>query len=126
MEGLIPNNSHFKRLENGFTIERGLVIAALAIAAGGILLLLALNEWRVHDFGRLNYTTTMRLVVPGVTLTVLGFQTMLSSFFLSVLSLGRGSAASRGTLERKVEAARTSTLLEPRVRVGAGQPARPK
>jgi hypothetical protein len=30
----------------------------------------------------------MRLVVPGVTLTALGFQTLLSSFFLSVLSLG--------------------------------------
>jgi hypothetical protein len=126
MEGLIPNNSHFKRLEDGFTIERGLVVAALMIAAGAILLLLALNEWRIHDFGRLNYTTTMRLVVPGVTLSVLGFQTMLSSFFLSVLSLGRGSAASRGSLERKVQAARTARPVEPRVPVGAGQPVRPK
>jgi hypothetical protein len=68
----------------------------------------------------------MRLVVPGVTLTVLGFQTMLSSFFLSVLSLGKGSPASRGTLERKVEAARTSKPVDARVPVGAGQPARPK
>jgi glycosyltransferase involved in cell wall biosynthesis len=108
MEGLIPNSDRFKRLEDNFTVERGLAIAALAIAAGVILLLLALNEWRVHDFGRLNYTTTMRLVVPGVTLTVLGVQTMFSSFFLTVLSLGRGSAASRGSLEMKVKAARAS------------------
>lgn len=126
MEGLLPNSGHYKRLEDGFTIERGLVIAALTIASGAILLLLALNEWRVQDFGDLNYTTTMRLVVPGVTLTVLGFQTMLSSFFLSVLSLGRGSAASRGSLERKVEAARTSRVVDPQIPVGAGQPARPK
>jgi glycosyltransferase involved in cell wall biosynthesis len=117
MEGLLPSNGHLKRLEDGFTIERGLVIAALAIGAGAILLLLALNEWRVQDFGSLNYTTTMRLVVPGVTLTVLGFQTMLSSFFLSVLSLGRGSAASLGSLERKAEAARTSELVEASERV---------
>jgi hypothetical protein len=115
MEGLIPNSGHFKRLEDGFTVERGLVIAALAIAAGAILLLLALNEWRVHDFGRLNYTTTMRLVVPGVTLTVLGFQTMLSSFFLTVLSLGRGSAASVASLERR-QAAGTSELVDAPVR----------
>jgi glycosyltransferase involved in cell wall biosynthesis len=121
MEGLLPNNGHLKRLEDGFTIERGLVIAALTIAAGVILLLLALNEWRVNDFGRLNYTTTMRLVVPGVTLTVLGFQTMLSSFFLSVLSLGRGSAASLGSRERKVEAARTSELVDAPVRVSEGR-----
>jgi hypothetical protein len=29
----------------------------------------------------------MRLVVPGVTLTALGFQTMLSSFFVSIMRL---------------------------------------
>ena len=116
MEGLLPSNGHLRRLQDGFTIERGLVIGALTIAAGMILLLLALNEWRVNDFGSLNYTTTMRLVVPGVTLSVLGFQTMLSSFFLSVLSLGRGSAASLGSLERKAEAARTSELVEAPIR----------
>jgi hypothetical protein len=30
---------------------------------------------------------TLRLVIPGVTLTALGAQTVLSSFFLSVLGL---------------------------------------
>jgi glycosyltransferase involved in cell wall biosynthesis len=122
MEGLLPNSDRFKRLEDSFTIERGLVAAALAIAAGSILLLLALNEWRVQDFGRLNYTTTMRLVVPGVTLTVLGVQTMFSSFFLSVLSLGRGSAASRGSLERKVEAAEASEFVDAGAQVGPRHP----
>ena len=126
MEGLIPNSDRFKRLENGFTVERGLVIAALTIAVGASLLVLALNEWRVHDFGRLDYTTTMRLVVPGVTLTVLGFQTMLSSFFLSVLSLGRGSAASLGSLERKAEAARTSELIDVPGRASLSKPTRPE
>jgi hypothetical protein len=31
----------------------------------------------------------MRLVVPGVTLTAVGFQTVLSAFFISVLALDR-------------------------------------
>jgi hypothetical protein len=31
----------------------------------------------------------MRLVVPGVTLSVLGFQTILGCFFLSLLNLRR-------------------------------------
>jgi hypothetical protein len=31
----------------------------------------------------------MRVVVPGATLTALGFQTVLSSFFMSVLGLKR-------------------------------------
>jgi glycosyltransferase involved in cell wall biosynthesis len=119
MEGLIPNSDRFRRLEDSFTVERGLVVAALAIAAGAILLLLALNEWRVHHFGNLNYTTTMRLVVPGVTLTVLGFQTMFSSFFLSVLSLGRGSAASMRSSATKVEAAGKTQLVDAPARIRA-------
>jgi len=31
----------------------------------------------------------MRLVVPGSTLTALGFQTILSSFFVSILGMKR-------------------------------------
>jgi glycosyltransferase involved in cell wall biosynthesis len=112
MEGLIPNSDRFRRLEDSFSVERGLLLAAVAIAGGAILLLLALNEWRVHDFGRLNYTTTMRLVVPGVTLIVLGAQTMFASFFLTVLSLGRGSAASLRSSERKALAAGASERAE--------------
>jgi hypothetical protein len=42
------------------------------------------------DFGRLDYRETMKLVIPGATLTALGFQTVLSSFFVSILGM-RGS-----------------------------------
>jgi hypothetical protein len=31
----------------------------------------------------------MRVVIPGVTLTALGFQTVLSAFFISVLAMDR-------------------------------------
>jgi len=41
------------------------------------------------SFGTLDYAQTMRLVVPGVTLTALGFQTILSSFFVSILGMSR-------------------------------------
>ncbi len=87
-QGLIPPSRWYERLRRVVTLERGLVASAAAIGAGLLLLLLAVNEWRLRDFGSLDYTGTMRLVVPGVTLTALGFQTLLSSFFLSVLSLG--------------------------------------
>jgi hypothetical protein len=42
----------------------------------------------VH-FGHLDYAKTMRLVIPGVTLTALGFQTVLASFFISILGMRR-------------------------------------
>jgi hypothetical protein len=70
-------------------LERGLSIALVVILIGLALLLASVNQWRLANFGSLDYAHTMRLVVPGVTLTALGFQTMLSSFFASILGMHR-------------------------------------
>jgi glycosyltransferase involved in cell wall biosynthesis len=88
-EGLMPEDRRLRRLGQVVTLERGLIASALCMLAGLLLLVLAVNKWRVQDFGRLDYSSTMRLVVPGVTLTALGFQTVLSSFFASVLAMRR-------------------------------------
>ena len=71
------------------TLERGLVAGLVAMLVGVGLLLAAVYEWRQADFGRLDYARTMRLVVPGATLTALAFQTILSSFFVSILGMKR-------------------------------------
>jgi hypothetical protein len=70
-------------------LERGLILALLAFLAGVVLLALAVNKWRLSGFGNLDYRDTLRWVVPGATLTALGVQTMLSSFFVSILGLSR-------------------------------------
>jgi hypothetical protein len=88
-EGLLPPDLRLQRLSRIVTLERGLTASGVCMLAGLVLLALAVNKWRVHDFGHLDYSSTMRLVVPGVTLTALGFQTMLSSFFASVLAMRR-------------------------------------
>jgi hypothetical protein len=46
------------------------------------------EQWRERGFGNLNYETTMRWVIPGVTLTALGFQTVLASFMISLIAFG--------------------------------------
>ena len=71
------------------TLERGLLAAVVALCGGVVLLLIAINTWRLHNFGPLDYAQTMRLVIPGATLTALGFQTILSSFFISILRMHR-------------------------------------
>lgn len=88
-EGLLPPNRRLDRLGTGASLEKGLIAGVLAGLAGMILLVLAVNKWRGEGFGELDYASTMRLVVPGVTLTALGFQTLLSSFFISVLAMRR-------------------------------------
>ena len=49
----------------------------------------AVSDWGAQSFGDLDPQQTLRLIVPAVLSLTLGFQTILSSFFLSVLGLGR-------------------------------------
>ena len=88
-EGLLPKDPRIRRLSTIVTLERGALGGALAALIGVLLLALAVVRWAAEDFGRLDYASTMRVVVPGVTLTALGFQTVLSSFFLSILRMRR-------------------------------------
>ena len=46
-------------------------------------------EWKTVDLGGLDPRVTMRQVIPGTVLVVLGIQTIFSSFFLSLLGLRR-------------------------------------
>jgi hypothetical protein len=68
-------------------LERGLIAAVGVLLFGLVLLVLALRQWMTVGFGALDYASTIRLVVPGVTATALGFQTILSSFFVSLLGM---------------------------------------
>jgi len=88
-EGLLPKDPRIDRLFKVIYLERGLAIGALAFLAGLILLCVAVLQWRSAHFGRLDYSVTMRWVIPGATLTALGFQTVLSSFFVSILGMKR-------------------------------------
>jgi glycosyltransferase involved in cell wall biosynthesis len=88
-EGLLPEDLELNKLFQLIDLKKGLGISVTAMLSGGILLLLAINQWRINEFGRLDYAQTMRWVIPGVTLTALGFQTFLSSFFVSILGMRR-------------------------------------
>jgi hypothetical protein len=88
-EGLLPSDARIDRFARILPLERALLLGLATILFGGVMLVAAVNEWRVRDFGRLNYADTMRVVVPGVTLVVLGYQGVLSCLFLSLLGLRR-------------------------------------
>jgi glycosyltransferase involved in cell wall biosynthesis len=88
-EGLLPEDPGFKSFYKLMNLERGLVLGALGFLAGAAMLLVAVWQWKTAHFGHLDYATTMRWVIPGVTLAALGFQTILSSFFTSILGLAR-------------------------------------
>jgi glycosyltransferase involved in cell wall biosynthesis len=86
---LLPPDRRVAWLTRTLTLERLLIAAAVVMLAGLGLLVAAVIMWAGRDFGALDYSETMRVVIPGVTLTALGFQTVLSAFFISVLAMDR-------------------------------------
>ncbi len=90
-EGLVPPDQKLSRLLRIMNLERCLLAGALSAVVGGGLLVAAVSQWQAAQFGALDYATTMRWVIPGVTLVALGCQTVFSSFFVSILRMGRRS-----------------------------------
>jgi hypothetical protein len=88
-EHLLPEDPVMMRMFKVINLERGLLVSAIAMLAGIGLLLAAVMQWRAVGYGPLDYAMTMRYVIPGATLTALGFQTFLSSFFISILGMAR-------------------------------------
>jgi len=88
-EKLLPEDPVMTRFFKLVNLENGLLISVIVLLIGLILLLVAVDQWRLAGFGPLDYAQTMRLVIPGASLTVLGFQTILSSFFVSILGMAR-------------------------------------
>jgi glycosyltransferase involved in cell wall biosynthesis len=87
--GLMPEKPALMQFFRYAKLETGLVVGLLALAFGAGLLVSAVLKWQGLGYGLLDYPSTMRGVIPGVTLTALGFQTILSSFFISILGMGR-------------------------------------
>ena len=88
-EGLLPADTRMARLGRHVQLEHGVAGGGITFLAGLIFIGVAFKEWAAVNYGALDYSHTMRLVIPGVTLAAIGFQTVLSSFFMSVLAIKR-------------------------------------
>jgi len=82
---LLPPDSQLEWLSNIITFEAGLAGGLAALVFGVFLLLGAISQWSAAGFGQLDYSHTMRWVIPGATCTALGVETMLATFFLHIL-----------------------------------------
>jgi len=88
-EGLLPEDPRLNRMFRYITLEVGLIAGVLLILAGAGAWALGLEYWRLREFGPLDPEKTLRIVIPGMVCFTLGFQVVLSSFFLSVLGMSR-------------------------------------
>ena len=87
--GRMPDASSITSLIGFFTLERGLTVGGIAMAAGVLWTLDAVFQWGAVEFSALDPSVTMRAAIPAVTLLISGFQIIMTSFFLGAVQLYR-------------------------------------
>ncbi len=85
--GLYQARAGFEKWIKYLTLELGLVSGSLLVILGLGLSIGAVQQWGNLGFGSLQPTETLRWVIPGALSMLLGFQMILTSFFLGVLRL---------------------------------------
>jgi hypothetical protein len=88
-EGLLPEDPRVTRVFRYVTLETGLLFGALLLLLGAAGSVAGFLGWQSHDFGALDASRSLRVVIPSLTALVLGTQTVLAAFFLSILGLRR-------------------------------------
>ncbi len=88
-EGMIPMDERMLKFFKLINLERGIVLGLAILLLGLVLLARVFFIWHGVHFERLDYAVTMRWAIPGATLTALGFQTIMSGFFVSILGMNR-------------------------------------
>jgi len=84
--GMHPRSRSAERLQDMFHLE-GWASAGLLLSLAGMgLLLFGVVIWHDVDFGLLSYPDSLRIVIPGVTLIMLGMQIIFGSFLISMVS----------------------------------------
>jgi hypothetical protein len=92
-EGFQPMPAYLERMFRWVSLETGILAGLALTLAGMAALVAAVVSWGSVGFGSLDPRETMRQVIPGAILLVLGIQTVFSSFFLSTLGIGRRTSA---------------------------------
>jgi Glycosyl transferase family 2 len=86
--GLLPRPAAFARGVEQQLLAWGGPVGALLTLAGVSCFVAALVGWGQADFGRLDPAATMRLPIIGMVLILLGVQSVLLSFTLSLTRIG--------------------------------------
>jgi glycosyltransferase involved in cell wall biosynthesis len=87
--GLHPQGSRLDNWQHVFSLEKGLLVGGMLalIGLGGSLH--ALSNWGSRLYGPLDPVQTFRIVIPSILSLILGVQTILSSFLVSIVMMGR-------------------------------------
>jgi glycosyltransferase involved in cell wall biosynthesis len=88
-EGLLPEDERLDHVFRYLTLELGLAVGFLMVVLGISGSVFAVNHWGRQNFGPLDPSRMLRLVLPSAFSLMLGVEIICGSFFLSILRLRR-------------------------------------
>ncbi len=80
--GFEKESKTLKFIDKYFTLENGIIVGFLIFITGIIILLHIINTWLTSGF-----VQEIKLMLVGMTLTVIGIQTIFSAWFLSMIGI---------------------------------------
>jgi glycosyltransferase involved in cell wall biosynthesis len=84
--GMHPLTRDTEKLRSIFQLESWAGAGLLLALAGAGLLSFGIFAWNQVGFGQLSYPDSLRIVIPAVTLIMLGMQIVFTSFLISMVS----------------------------------------
>jgi len=88
-EGLLPEDPRLTRAFRVFNLERGLLVGAVLLLMGSGVAGYSFYLWNRAGFGPMNPVVLVRLVAAVMVSVTLGVEIIFSSFFFSILGVGR-------------------------------------
>lgn len=88
-EGFLPTSERYRRIVSKWSAERGLLIGLGLFLLGIVIGIVQVALWGSLDFGQQDAAQAVRIAVPSALGIILGFQTMMMSFFSGVLTTPR-------------------------------------
>jgi glycosyltransferase involved in cell wall biosynthesis len=88
--GMHPQTRSTQMLRSAFQLESWAGVGVLLALAGAGLLFFGIFAWNQVGFGQLSYPDSLRIVIPAVTLMMLGMQIVFTSFLISMVSRAHG------------------------------------
>ena len=87
LAGILPLDERFERIVRKFTLEKLLAGSLLAALFGLGGFFRVMDVWYRSGFAELDYRTTLRMLIPSLTLFAVAVQGMFNGFMLSILFL---------------------------------------
>lgn len=98
-EAFLPTSPRYRRIVAQWSAERGLLIGVALFLVGIMIGIAQLIAWGAGGFGAQDPTAVIRIAIPSAIFLMLGFQTMMMSFFSGVLTTPRKETRPEAIIE---------------------------